>query len=176
MRRRDRSRGRTFPAWLRLAYDDNGICQEHIRLRYVAPARKQGVAISTVVAGDVHSELGLRGRVRLVCQALESRRLLEQNGLCWKAKRGRRRDSARRFVSPTGWLGAVRPKRHCIRSRESGESERTCIASWAEGKRFYGQSVGRLTAHGRRISDEHRLPGHTMLFVYRIEEHPVYSP
>ncbi|MDX1983459.1 MAG: hypothetical protein SFV51_24520, partial [Bryobacteraceae bacterium] len=62
--------------------------REHVRIRYVVPARRQGTSRFTVVAGEVHNELGLHGRVPLVCQALASKKLLEENNLVLERREG----------------------------------------------------------------------------------------
>jgi hypothetical protein len=49
--------------------------------QYIEPARKRGDATVRIVAGDVHNAVHLSNRVPLVCQALESRKFLEENGL-----------------------------------------------------------------------------------------------
>jgi hypothetical protein len=55
--------------------------REYVRATYVEPARKRGEKRIRVVAGDVHTGLGLRNRVPLVCNALRSRDLLAGAGL-----------------------------------------------------------------------------------------------
>jgi hypothetical protein len=60
----------------------------HFRVRYVIPARRSGIPTFTVVAGEVHNELGFHGRVPLVCQALGSKKLLEENGLVLEKMEG----------------------------------------------------------------------------------------
>ena len=51
--------------------------EEHV----IQPARARGEKVVTVIAGDVHRDLGLKNRVPLVCQALKSKRLLDKNHL-----------------------------------------------------------------------------------------------
>jgi len=50
--------------------------REYVRKVYLEPARKGGDKQVRVVAGDVHTALGLRNRVPLVCNALRSRDFL----------------------------------------------------------------------------------------------------
>ena len=50
--------------------------REYVRDRYIEPARAHGKRQVRVVAGDVHTGLGLRNRIPLVCNALRSRDLL----------------------------------------------------------------------------------------------------
>jgi hypothetical protein len=52
--------------------------RQHVQQRYIDPARRSGQTLVTVVAGDVHKELGLRNRFPSVCQAMESRLLERQ--------------------------------------------------------------------------------------------------
>jgi hypothetical protein len=47
--------------------------------RYIAEARKRGDDKVTIVAGDIHRELGLHNLVPSVCSALGSENFLEQN-------------------------------------------------------------------------------------------------
>lgn len=44
--------------------------REHCRLRYVVPARARGESTVTIRTGDVHSALGYKNRLPLVCSAL----------------------------------------------------------------------------------------------------------
>ena len=50
--------------------------REYVRNVYIEPARAHGTRTVRVVAGDVHSSLGLRNRIPLVCNALRSGDLL----------------------------------------------------------------------------------------------------
>jgi|SRR5579871_896911 len=50
----------------------------------IQPAIQRGQRSVTVIAGDVHRDLGLKNRVPLVCQALKSKRLLDKNHLVVK--------------------------------------------------------------------------------------------
>jgi hypothetical protein len=55
--------------------------RDHIREAYIEPARHRGEHRIKVVAGDVHTGLGLRNRVPLVCSALRSKALLSAAGV-----------------------------------------------------------------------------------------------
>ena len=48
---------------------------------YIEPARRRGDDRVKVVAGDVQREVGLSNRVPLVCNALRSKKFLEENRL-----------------------------------------------------------------------------------------------
>ncbi|HYW45954.1 MAG TPA: hypothetical protein VE959_24030 [Bryobacteraceae bacterium] len=48
---------------------------------YIEPARRRGDVTVKVVAGEVQKGVQLSNRVPLVCQALRSRKFLEENGL-----------------------------------------------------------------------------------------------
>jgi hypothetical protein len=60
----------------------------YVRKSYIEPAVKGGQHLIKVRAGDVHKALGLSNRVPSVCQALTSRRFLEQNNLTLVEKHG----------------------------------------------------------------------------------------
>ena len=53
----------------------------YVRDHYVRPARRQRQATFRVLVGDVHRALGFSNRVPLVCNALSSRKFLEENSL-----------------------------------------------------------------------------------------------
>lgn len=55
---------------------------------YIEPARKRGNAELSIKAGDVHKALRWSNRVPSVCQALASKRFLEQNQLTLIEKQG----------------------------------------------------------------------------------------
>lgn len=55
--------------------------RRYVRDRHVRPARLEGRETVRVVVGDVHKALGFRNRVPLVCNALASRKFLEENAL-----------------------------------------------------------------------------------------------
>ncbi|MGA2715082.1 MAG: hypothetical protein ABSG41_18435 [Bryobacteraceae bacterium] len=48
---------------------------------YVEPARRRGDKTVQITAGDVHKALGFKQRVPAVCQALQSRKFIEENRL-----------------------------------------------------------------------------------------------
>jgi hypothetical protein len=49
--------------------------------QYVRPARRRGDSLVQITAGDIHKALGFRNRVPAVCQALKSKKFLEENQL-----------------------------------------------------------------------------------------------
>jgi hypothetical protein len=55
--------------------------RKHVSEVYLKPAIRKGERIFTVNAGAVHKALALDNRVPLVCQALKSEKLLEENQL-----------------------------------------------------------------------------------------------
>lgn len=55
--------------------------REMARIEYIEPARARHQSTVRVIAGSVHKELGLSNRVPLVCQALKSRKFLDENHL-----------------------------------------------------------------------------------------------
>ena len=57
------------------------IVRRYVRDHYVSPARRAGRRTFRVVVGEVHTALGLRNRVPLVCNALSSRKFLQENSL-----------------------------------------------------------------------------------------------
>jgi hypothetical protein len=56
--------------------------------RYVCEALREGLQEVTIVAGDVVHELGLRNRTPSVCEALVSKRFLNENGLSLERSEG----------------------------------------------------------------------------------------
>jgi len=62
--------------------------REHIRTRYLEPARLRRETLVTVRAGDIHRELGLRNRVPNVCQVMESKLLEKEAGVKVSSKQG----------------------------------------------------------------------------------------
>lgn len=62
--------------------------RQHALDAYIGPARRRGEKTVTVNAGKVQKAVGLRNRVALVCQALESGKFLEANGLRLISKTG----------------------------------------------------------------------------------------
>lgn len=49
--------------------------RDHIKRKYVDPAKKAGKKSLSIRAGDIHSELGFLRRIPVVCSALRSRKL-----------------------------------------------------------------------------------------------------
>lgn len=62
--------------------------QEYVIEQYINPARARGQSRVEVVSGDVHRALGLSNRVPLVCQALRSKKLLQENGIVIESEQG----------------------------------------------------------------------------------------
>jgi len=62
--------------------------REWVENKVIRPARARGDRTFTVTAGDVHRELGLKNRVPVVCQALKSKRFLQENHLVLKEMTG----------------------------------------------------------------------------------------
>lgn len=61
---------------------------QYVQRLYIEPAKKRGDAEVSVKAGDVHKALHWSNRVPSVCQALSSKRFLEQNQLALIEKQG----------------------------------------------------------------------------------------
>jgi len=61
---------------------------QYVRRSYIEPAKERGESAVSVRAGDVHKALRWSNRVPSVCQALSSRRFLEQNHLTLIEKHG----------------------------------------------------------------------------------------
>src|SRR6266849_2879903 len=57
---------------------------EWVQNHIVQPAKARGDRLITVTAGEVHNQLGLTNRVPVVCQALKSKRFLQENQLVLK--------------------------------------------------------------------------------------------
>lgn len=57
------------------------IVRHYVREHYVNPARREGRRTFRVVVGDVHKAVGLTNRVPLVCNALSSKKFLQENSL-----------------------------------------------------------------------------------------------
>ncbi len=49
--------------------------REHVKKKYIDPARKDGKKSLSIRAGDIHRELGFTRRIPVVCSALRSRKL-----------------------------------------------------------------------------------------------------
>ncbi|HVW78313.1 MAG TPA: hypothetical protein VHB45_11925 [Alloacidobacterium sp.] len=61
---------------------------QYVQRSYIEPARKSGILEVRIKAGDVHKALRWSNRVPSVCQALASKRFLEQNQLTLVEKQG----------------------------------------------------------------------------------------
>jgi hypothetical protein len=61
---------------------------QYVRRSYIEPAAKGGQKVIQVRAGDVHKALRWTNRVPSVCQALTSKRFLDQNELVLVDKQG----------------------------------------------------------------------------------------
>lgn len=55
--------------------------REHVRLRYVEPARRNRQPRFSVRCGTIEKELGMSNRTAHVCNALKTSKFLEPNGL-----------------------------------------------------------------------------------------------
>jgi len=62
-------------------YGDTDMVRRYVAEHYVRPAKRTGKRTFRVVVGDVHRALGFHNRVPLVCNALSSRKFLEENSL-----------------------------------------------------------------------------------------------
>lgn len=69
-----------------MTYSDRVI--QYVRESYLEPASKSGSKVVRVRAGDVHKALHWNNRVPSVCQALASKRFLEENDLELVEKHG----------------------------------------------------------------------------------------
>ena len=49
--------------------------RDHVKRKYIDPARKDGKKTLSLRAGDIHKELGFSRRIPVVCSALRSRKL-----------------------------------------------------------------------------------------------------
>ncbi|MGB5750650.1 MAG: hypothetical protein WBM69_27015 [Desulfobacterales bacterium] len=49
--------------------------RDHVKRKYINPAKKNGKKSLTIRAGDIHKELGFSRRIPVVCSALRSRKL-----------------------------------------------------------------------------------------------------
>lgn len=52
--------------------------RQHVNTAFFEPARKAGKASVHIVAGDVHSDLGLKNRMPAVCSAIDARKLQDE--------------------------------------------------------------------------------------------------
>jgi hypothetical protein len=48
---------------------------------YIKPSREKGAETLTIRAGDVHEEMGLKGKIPSVCGALGTKKFLKQHNL-----------------------------------------------------------------------------------------------
>ena len=55
--------------------------RDHIKRKYIDPAKKGGKNTLTIRAGDIHKELGFSRRIPVVCSALRSRKLSKNCGI-----------------------------------------------------------------------------------------------
>jgi hypothetical protein len=62
--------------------------RRYVRKAYVEPARRRGESTVRVVAGEVQKAVGLTNRAPLVCQALGSRKFLDENHLVLERRDG----------------------------------------------------------------------------------------
>lgn len=69
-----------------MAHSD--LIREYVRRHPLKQAQARGLKEFSVVSGDVHKALGLHNRVPTVCQALRSKRLLQENNLILKSESG----------------------------------------------------------------------------------------
>jgi hypothetical protein len=65
-----------------------GGIRTYLRTTYLEPARRRGETFVTLMAGDIHKELGLRNRVPNVCQVMESKILEREAGVKVSSKQG----------------------------------------------------------------------------------------
>ena len=49
--------------------------RDHVKRKYIDPAKKDGKNSLSILAGDIHKELGFSRRIPVVCSALRSRKL-----------------------------------------------------------------------------------------------------
>lgn len=63
------------------ARGDTSLVRRYVHDHYVRPAKRNGRNRFRVVVGEIHKALGLKNRVPLVCNALSSRKFLEENSL-----------------------------------------------------------------------------------------------
>jgi hypothetical protein len=61
---------------------------QYVQRSYIEPAKRRGDSAVSIKAGDVHKALRWNNRVPSVCQALSSKRFLEQNHLTLIEKQG----------------------------------------------------------------------------------------
>jgi hypothetical protein len=64
------------------------IVREYARRNYIEPARLRGDSTIQIVAGEVQKAVDLKNLTPLVCQALRSRKFLEENHLILEKEEG----------------------------------------------------------------------------------------
>jgi hypothetical protein len=64
--------------------------REYAHAAYIEPARRRNEPVVRIVAGEVQKAVGLTNRVPLVCQALRSKKFLQENNLVLEAAEGPR--------------------------------------------------------------------------------------
>jgi 5-methylcytosine-specific restriction protein B len=74
--------------YMELAMKQSDQVLQYVQRSYIEPAKKRGDSSVSVKAGDVHKALRWNNRVPSVCQALASKRFLEQNHLTLIEKQG----------------------------------------------------------------------------------------
>ena len=67
---------------------DTDRVREFARLKYIEPAKARHESTVRIVAGEVHKAVQLSNRVPLVCQALKSRKFLNENDLVLEKREG----------------------------------------------------------------------------------------
>ena len=55
--------------------------RDHVKRKYIDPAKKDGKETLSIRAGDIHKELGFSRRIPVVCSALRSRKFLRNCGI-----------------------------------------------------------------------------------------------
>lgn len=63
------------------AISDADRVRQYSSKHYIEPARRRGDTTVRIVAGDVHKGVHFSNRVPVVCQALKSRKFMDENGL-----------------------------------------------------------------------------------------------
>jgi hypothetical protein len=56
--------------------------------RYIKPAQQKGKRTVKIRAGDIHEEMGLKGKIPSVCGALGSKKFLKQHSLSLVEREG----------------------------------------------------------------------------------------
>ena len=55
--------------------------REHVKRKYIEPAKKEGKKSLSIRAGDIHNQLGFLRRIPVVCSALRSRKFQKNCGI-----------------------------------------------------------------------------------------------